>query len=459
MGATFRGGVGSAVGVGRGGEGGGGGGLGGEGLGDGPGRGGLVGDGSTVAVGSTGSSAPPGPAGGGTGGGGAGAVGGDGGGSCRPPGVDPTGVAVGPPEGVVGALARPESGGASRREQQTGRDDEGHGPPDARGPPGAPSSDHDVHRTDGPGTPDRGPDMVGWTSMRTDCDVVVIGAGIIGLATARALAAARPDIEIVVVDKEHRLAAHQTGRNSGVIHSGIYYRPGSAKALLTRRGRQALLDLCVEHGVAHEVCGKVIVAADETEEGRLPALLGRAHDNGVEARMVDGSELRAIEPHVAGRAAIHVADAGIVDFVGVACVMADELRDRGHSIELGWPVESLRADSDDAMTASGPRGSIRSRWAVNCAGLHSDRLMATTGVEPDLAIVPFRGEVLRARPRPPPSRAPSRLSRTRSRAAVPRRALHPDGRRWDPLRPERPYPPSLVRDTDGAPSSQPSSGS
>ena len=224
-------------------------------------------------------------------------------------------------------------------------------------------------------------------------DVVVIGGGIVGLATARALAASRKGAEIVVLEKEPAVATHQTGRNSGVIHSGIYYRPGSDKARLVARGRVLLEDFCAEHDVPRDYCGKVIVATSTPEVVRLAALDDLATAHGIETVRLDPVELHEIEPHAAGVAALHLPGTGIVDYGAVSAAIANELVERGVEVRTSTRVVGLRhvGDRVDVETEA---GTIATRAVVNCAGLHSDRvarLDATTGSS-DLHITPFRGE-------------------------------------------------------------------
>ena len=216
-------------------------------------------------------------------------------------------------------------------------------------------------------------------------DVVVVGAGIVGLATARALLVAEPALDVVVVDKEPGVARHQSGRNSNVLHSGIYYRPGSLKARTVKAGRAALLDYCRDHRIAHDVCGKVIVATEAEELPRLDALRERADAQGIEAAPTD---VRDHEPHAAGLGALHVPSAGIVDFTGVCEALAEEIGVLGGRLRLGTPVLGMR---ESALVT--PEGFIGFRTVVGCAGLQSDRIARMSGA-PDagVRIVPFRGE-------------------------------------------------------------------
>ena len=224
-----------------------------------------------------------------------------------------------------------------------------------------------------------------------DFDVAIVGGGIIGLATAHAVLEADPTWNVIVLEKERRVAAHQSGRNSGVLHSGIYYRPGSLKARLAVAGRESMVYFCTEHGVPFEICGKVIIALDEEERTQLLGLLDRARANGVRAHALQGDQIRALEPHARGVAALQVPEAGLVDFTRVCFVLADLARSAGAEIRFEWPVERFVRDGPRARLES-RRGDLTARCAVNCAGLFSDVLARrSTGIAP-LRIVPFRGE-------------------------------------------------------------------
>lgn len=221
--------------------------------------------------------------------------------------------------------------------------------------------------------------------------VVIVGGGILGLSTAYQLSRLRPDCRITVLDKEMGIAQHQTGRNSGVIHSGIYYLPGSAKALNCRVGREQLLDFCRHHEVPFELCGKVIVAVEPSEVSRLRALRERGEANGVNCRLISREELKEIEPHAAGIEALHVPDAGIVDYRRMCEVLAVE---SGADIRTG--VRVLRVTDDRGeMVVETDHGEIRCRRVVNCAGLHCDRVCRVSSGKPALKIVPFKGEYFR----------------------------------------------------------------
>lgn len=223
-------------------------------------------------------------------------------------------------------------------------------------------------------------------------DFAIIGGGIVGLATALALTRQRPGIRLVVLEKENRLAAHQTGHNSGVIHSGIYYKPGSSKAKHCVAGRDALYRFCSEHGVAHERCGKIIVA---TEPGEIPALEElerRGSINGLHnLRRLSPDEVRELEPHVACLDALHVPETGIVDFRAMAEVCARLLRVSHAEIHFKAGLKAARPDGRRLLLET-DAGEFRVRGLINCAGLQADRVARLCGAQPDLRILPFRGE-------------------------------------------------------------------
>lgn len=214
-----------------------------------------------------------------------------------------------------------------------------------------------------------------------------------GLATAYQLRRRRPDAEITILEKEPDIALHQTGRNSGVIHSGLYYKPGSAKALNCRRGRAALLQFCAEHSVPHEVCGKVVVATQKEELGRLHDLFERGRENGVQVRAISVEELREIEPHAVGVGALHVPDAGIVDYRLVCRALARECRGR---LLFGSKVTRMQQEPGRVVVET--TGGVHSAdLVVNCAGLYSDRVCKLAAGSPGLQIVPFKGEYYEVR--------------------------------------------------------------
>jgi (S)-2-hydroxyglutarate dehydrogenase len=231
----------------------------------------------------------------------------------------------------------------------------------------------------------------------TRVDVAVVGGGIVGVATAMAVLA-RARVSLAVVEKEPRLAAHQTGNNSGVIHSGLYYRPGSLKARNCAAGREALLRFCSEHGIPAERCGKVVVATRAEQLPVLEELRGRGEANGlVGLRRLGPEEVREVEPHAAGVAGLLVPQTGIVDYVRVTEAYAEEVRRGGGEVILGAPVRKIARDGA-GMVLETDKGEVRCRFLVNCAGLHSDRVARLAGVEPDVLIVPFRGEYYRLAP-------------------------------------------------------------
>lgn len=228
-------------------------------------------------------------------------------------------------------------------------------------------------------------------------DLVIVGGGIVGLATAYALREQLGD-GLVVIEAEPTLAAHQTGHNSGVIHSGLYYKPGSLKATNCVTGRDALYRFCEEHGVPHERCGKLVVALSEPEVARLDQLEERGRANGLAGlRRLKAEQIRDYEPHVAGVSALFVPETGIVSYPDVAAVYASEVRARGGQIETGARLTAVRRDGD-ALTLETTRGAWRARGLVNCAGLYADRVARLCGLDPGLTIVPFRGEYYELRP-------------------------------------------------------------
>lgn len=228
-------------------------------------------------------------------------------------------------------------------------------------------------------------------------DIAIIGGGIVGLATARAFTERVPRASIVILEKEPRLAGHQTGHNSGVIHSGIYYKPGSYKARLCVEGKNLMYAFCEKHGIATRRIGKVIVATTEAELPRLQMIYERGVANGVPAEMIDPGRLRELEPHAAALRAIHSPSTGIVDYKEVASALAGELRDHGVVIETAAPVTAI-ARTGDGLDMWATRMAVRARHLVNCAGLHSDRVARLAGAEPDVQIIPFRGEYYMIRP-------------------------------------------------------------
>jgi (S)-2-hydroxyglutarate dehydrogenase len=233
--------------------------------------------------------------------------------------------------------------------------------------------------------------------MHSHSDILIIGGGIVGLATAYRLSQKQPGRSITLVDKEDRLAAHQTGHNSGVLHTGIYYQPGSLKAKNCLQGRLAMIDFCQQHEVPFEICGKVIVAVNENELPALERIYQRGQQNGVQCEKIDVDRLREIEPHTAGIAAIHVPEAGIVDYRQVCQTLGDLLRNAGHQIVLSCKVLAMRATPDGAEVHTSC-GDFTTGTVINCAGLYSDKLTRKAGVDPEAKIVPFRGEYFELSP-------------------------------------------------------------
>ncbi len=220
-------------------------------------------------------------------------------------------------------------------------------------------------------------------------DIIVIGGGIVGLATAMAIC---KQAKTLVIEAEERLAMHQTGNNSGVIHSGLYYKPGSLKAGNCVKGRQALYAFCKEHGIAHDQCGKVVVATREDELPALEELYRRGSENGLTGlKKITPDEIRDIEPHVRGIAGLYVPQTGIVDFVQVCERFADEVRKQKGDIQTNTRFLGVEKRNSE-LVLNTSRGKITAKYLINCGGLYSDRIAKKCGVDPGLQIIPFRGE-------------------------------------------------------------------
>lgn len=222
-------------------------------------------------------------------------------------------------------------------------------------------------------------------------EFVVIGGGIVGLSTALNLLQRRPGASVVVLEKEPALAAHQTGHNSGVIHSGIYYAPGSLKARLCRAGEKATKEFCQAHGIPFRTIGKLVVATSDLEVRRLGDLRERAGENGIDVEPVSGARLREMEPYVRGLEALLVRSTGIVDYRKVSQAMAEEIRLAGGEVRTGIAVSGIREDEARVQVLT-EHGVLTAHHLVACAGLQADRVARMGGLDPDFRIVPFRGE-------------------------------------------------------------------
>ena len=219
--------------------------------------------------------------------------------------------------------------------------------------------------------------------------VTIIGGGIIGLALARKLSSTGHPV--TVIEKEPRWAAHQTGHNSGVIHAGPYYKPGSLKATMCLAGNRSMTAFAREHGIAHEKSGKIILATSESEIPRLDALAARAIANGVDCRLITMDEAKEYEPHIGGLRALRVEDTGIIDYTAVSTKLAELAASRGAELILGTQARAIR-QSGDQVVVEHDRGSTTSDLLINAAGLHSDEIARLAGMKPTVRIIPFRGE-------------------------------------------------------------------
>jgi len=227
---------------------------------------------------------------------------------------------------------------------------------------------------------------------------LIVGGGIVGLATACRLGERFPAASIVVLEKEARVGMHQTGHNSGVLHCGLYYKPGSVKARLAVNGIRQMVEFCCENGVAHEVCGKLVVAADESEIPRLRDLEQRGTANGLEGlRWLNREQMREIEPHAGGVAALRVPQEGIVDYPAVCAAMVKRLEERGARVAVSARVLRIARRAEE-WVAETPVGEFLGSFLINCAGLYSDRVAELAGERRSVRILPFRGEYYRIRP-------------------------------------------------------------
>jgi len=228
-------------------------------------------------------------------------------------------------------------------------------------------------------------------------DVAIIGGGIVGLATAYRLTQRFPKARLVLLEKEVDLAHHQTGHNSGVLHSGIYYKPGSLKAINCRAGKRAMEDFCRQEGIAFDICGKVIVAVDESDLPALERIYDRGQANGIDCTLIERERLAELEPHAAGIRAIHVPEAGIVDYSQVCQKLAEHVSRHDGRIVHSARVTAMHA-VDAQMVVQTTAGDFSARYVVNCAGLQCDRVTRLSGQDPEMKIIPFRGEYFELKP-------------------------------------------------------------
>ena len=228
-------------------------------------------------------------------------------------------------------------------------------------------------------------------------DIIIVGGGVVGLATAWHLSQRSLKSSILVLEKEAAVASHQTGHNSGVLHSGIYYRPGSLKAQNCRAGIKQMVEFCRREDIPHNICGKVIVATRQDELERLHKLLERGKANGVQCELIDAKRLRELEPHCAGIKAIHVPEAGIVNYAAVCRRLAELLQKNGGRVVTNAKVAEIR-EHTDRVTIVSTAGEFECRLMINCAGLHSDRVAALGGSKLQMRIFPFRGEYFEVKP-------------------------------------------------------------
>ena len=229
-------------------------------------------------------------------------------------------------------------------------------------------------------------------------DVIVIGGGIVGLATAYQTLKKKPSLKLALIEKEDRLCKHQTGNNSGVIHSGLYYKPGSLKAKNCIDGYQMLLDFCDQESIPYDLCGKVVVATDDFQKPLLENLYNRGLENGLnDITKLSIEELKEIEPHVNGIAALKVPYTGIIDYVAVSEKYGEKIREMGGDIFLGEKVIKINKESNES-TVETSKQSLKGNLVINCGGLYSDRLARQTSDDVDLKIIPFRGEYFKLKP-------------------------------------------------------------
>src|SRR2546423_1903581 len=233
--------------------------------------------------------------------------------------------------------------------------------------------------------------------MTSESDLIVIGGGIVGLATGYRFLERFPGKTVTVLEKEAAVAKHQTGRNSGVMHSGIYYRPGSLKALNCRAGKAAMEEFCTRENIPFNLCGKIIVAVEQCEMPRLEALVERGPQNGVVCERIGPERIRELEPYCVGLAGIHIPEAGVVDYGRVAQRLAAIVGERGSRVVTSAKATAIRRDTDRAIVET-TAGAFAAQQVVNCAGLYSDRVTRLSGTKPSALVVPFRGEFYALRP-------------------------------------------------------------
>jgi L-2-hydroxyglutarate oxidase LhgO len=228
-------------------------------------------------------------------------------------------------------------------------------------------------------------------------NVAIVGGGIVGLATAWQLVQRYPQFRVIVLEKESSVGAHQTGHNSGVLHSGIYYKPGSLRAVNCRAGKLAMQEFCAAHGVPYDVCGKVIVAVNDVEVPRLMNIFERGQQNEIRCEMIGPERLKELEPHAAGVKAIHVPEAGIVNYRAATEKMAELVISRGSEVRCSARVVAVH-ENGQQITVETTAGEVTADYLVTCSGLQSDRVAKLTGIKPEAQIVPFRGEYYELKP-------------------------------------------------------------
>ncbi|RFU64810.1 L-2-hydroxyglutarate oxidase [Peribacillus glennii] len=222
-------------------------------------------------------------------------------------------------------------------------------------------------------------------------DYIIAGGGIVGLSTGYALLSKYPKANLLLIEKEETIAAHQTGRNSGVIHSGIYYRPGSLKARFAKEGGKKLIEYCDQHSINYDICGKLIVATDESELTELDKLYQRGLENGLNIEIINKEEMKEIEPNVNGISAIKVPMAGIVNYKQVSESFAKNILEKGGELKVNTKVVDIK-EKDEEIEVMTNQGTFTTKYFINCGGLFSDRITIMAGVDPKMKIVPFRGE-------------------------------------------------------------------